>query len=85
MQRPTGDDLAKISRYLKTKYRLDSLYPAHAKSQISDVEASLPDTITFVGTTEVVVNKKISVTLTLSYEVAGTLIQHINFLDNMAM
>jgi hypothetical protein len=85
MQQPTGDDLAKIARYLKTKYRLDALYPAHDRSRLPDSEASLPDVITFLGIAEVVSDKKIAVTITLSYEVVGALIQHLNFLDQMTM
>jgi hypothetical protein len=85
MQQPTGDDVAKAARYLKTKYRLDSLYPASDRSQLPDIEASLPDTITFLGTAEVVGDKKVVVTITLSYEVAEALLQHINFLDHLAM
>jgi hypothetical protein len=83
MQQPTDDNVAKIASYLKTKHHLDSLYPAHGKPHLPDVEASLSDTIIFVGTTKVVGGKKIAVIFTLPFEVTAALIQHINFLDRI--
>lgn len=85
MQRPTDDELARLSKHLKTRYHLDSLYPACSQSEISDLEVHSPDTVTFIGTTEVSIDKKMSIVLTLSYEAAIALIQRINFLDNIAM
>jgi hypothetical protein len=85
MQRPTGDELARLSKHLKTRYHLDSLYPAFSQSQIPDLEVHSPNTVTFIGTAEVITDKKMSIVLTLSYEAAIALIQRINFLDNTAM
>ena len=85
MQKPTGDELVRLSMHLKTRYHLDSLCLACSQSEMSDLEVHSPDTVVFIGTTAVSINEKMSIVLTLSYEAAMALILRFNFLDNMAM
>jgi hypothetical protein len=81
MQQPAGNDVARLSSYLKTRYHLDLLCATH--DRLPDAEASPADMITFVGLTELAGDKRIAITIKVSYEVAEALIQQMNFLDHI--